>query len=87
MSVVQHFINEGLTPKEVLAHILPNYPILKDTTDEFAIQIILELFSEKRTREKLPNFNTFHQAVDLFRSGFLNFFKKFFFYNLNFFTI
>lgn len=79
MSVVQHFLHEGLTPKEVLAHILPHYSIPEDTTDEFAIQIILELFSEKRTREKLPDYNTFQQAVDLFKLVYytLFFYEKF----------
>lgn len=70
MSVVQHFLREGLTPKEVLAHILPHYSMAKDITDEFAIQIILELFSEKRSREKLPNYNTFQHAVELFKLDF-----------------
>lgn len=67
MTVVQHFLDQGMTPKQVLSHLLPQYSIPVSMTDEFAIQVLLELFSEKRTREKLPQYNTFDHAVELFR--------------------
>ncbi|KAI1732639.1 sir2 family domain-containing protein [Ditylenchus destructor] len=62
-------IESSLTPKQVLEYLVPRYPIPDSMTDEIAIQLILDLCSEKRTREKLPNYNTFDDAVELFKKS------------------
>lgn len=64
---IQRLFSEGMTPKEVLAILLPKETFSKDMSDSFALQIVLELCKENLSREKLSQFNTFMDAVELFR--------------------
>lgn len=67
MLLIQQLFSEGLSPKEVLVALLPDQKFPDDLSDEFALQIVLELCKENLGREKLPQYNTFMDAVDLFK--------------------
>ena len=67
MLFIQRLFAEGMSPKEVLAILLPKETFPEEISDEFALQIALELCKENLTREKLPQYNTFIDAVELLR--------------------
>lgn len=67
MLFIQRLFAEGMSPKEVLAIILPKETFPEQMSDEFALQIVLELCKENLCREKLPHYNTFMDAVELFK--------------------
>lgn len=67
MLFIQRLFAQGMTSKEVLSIILPKETFPGEMSDQFALQIVLELCKENLTREKLPQYNTFMDSVELFR--------------------
>ncbi|KAH7729339.1 NAD-dependent deacetylase SIRT1 [Aphelenchoides avenae] len=70
MLMVQRLLEEGLTPIEVLKQLLPHTPLPADLTNTLAMRFIIGLINDSnRSREKLTQFNTFHDAVQLVRKS------------------
>uniref|UniRef100_A0A914CZK2 NAD-dependent protein deacetylase sir-2.1 n=1 Tax=Acrobeloides nanus TaxID=290746 RepID=A0A914CZK2_9BILA len=69
MAMVQGLFSQGVTPREILGHLLPGHTMPSDMTNEIAIQLIMSLVYERRSRDKLPEYNTFKDAVELFRKS------------------
>ena len=55
MLFIQRLFAEGMSPKEVLAILLPKETFPEEISDEFALQIALELCKENLTRENYLN--------------------------------
>lgn len=71
MLMVQRLLEEGMTPIDVLKQLLPCTSLPDDLTNTMAMQFIIGLLNDSsREREKLPQYNTFQDAVELVRYGF-----------------
>jgi hypothetical protein len=66
MYLVQQLVKKGISPRRILSILYPIYSVPADIPDVWILQLLQEL-CEQRTREKLPQWNTFEDAVELFR--------------------
>ncbi|CAK5065693.1 unnamed protein product [Meloidogyne enterolobii] len=66
MFLVQQLIRKGISPRGVLSILYPMYSIPTNIPDIWILQLLQEL-CEIRSREKLPQWNTFEDAVELIR--------------------
>ncbi|KAF7623480.1 Deacetylase sirtuin-type domain-containing protein [Meloidogyne graminicola] len=66
MFIVQQLIQKGLSPRSVLSILYPMYSVPSNIPDFWILQLLQEL-CENRTRNKLPQWNTFDDAVELIR--------------------
>ena len=66
MFLVQQLVRKGIQPRRILNLLYPMYSIPADIPDQWILQLLREL-CEHKTREKLPEWNTFEDAVQLFR--------------------
>lgn len=66
MFLVQQLIRKGISPRGVLSILYPMYSIPTNIPDIWILQLLQEL-CEIRSRDKLPQWNTFEDAVELIR--------------------
>jgi len=69
MFLVQQLIRKGISPRGVLSILYPMYSIPTNIPDIWILQLLQEL-CEIRSRDKLPQWNTFEDAVELIRFSF-----------------
>ncbi|KAI6219818.1 Transcriptional regulator, Sir2 family [Aphelenchoides fujianensis] len=70
VEMVQKMLEKGLTPRQMLRSILgPECPIPVEMPDSIALKYFLQLASERRYRDRLPQFNDFQHAVQLFKQS------------------
>ncbi|KAI6233850.1 Deacetylase sirtuin-type domain-containing protein [Aphelenchoides fujianensis] len=70
VEMVQKMLEKGLTPRQMLRSILgPECPIPVEMPESIALKYFLQLASERRYRDRLPQFNDFQHAVQLFKQS------------------
>lgn len=70
MFIVQQLIRKGISPRGVLSILYPMYSVPTNIPDMWILQLLQEL-CESRTRDKLPEWNTFGDAVELIKFFFI----------------
>ncbi|VDN23510.1 unnamed protein product [Gongylonema pulchrum] len=66
--IVEQMANKGVSPREIVRCLLPDISLPDDLSDDDLCHIVQEILcSEQLKRAKLPQFNTFDDAVELFR--------------------
>ena len=65
MTFVQEMLNEGVNPREILRRLLPNTELPPDVPNSIMLHVIALLLSEPPKREKLPQYNTIDDVVEL----------------------
>jgi len=68
-SFVQQILSGGSSPMAILKNLFADrYTVPSSMSEESAMQLLMEMFfNGRRTREKLPQHNTFQDAVALLR--------------------
>uniref|UniRef100_A0A914WIK0 NAD-dependent protein deacetylase sir-2.1 n=2 Tax=Plectus sambesii TaxID=2011161 RepID=A0A914WIK0_9BILA len=67
VTFVQEMLDEGVNPREILRQLLPNTELPPDLPNSIMLHVIAQLLSEPPKREKLPQYNTLDDVVDLLR--------------------
>uniref|UniRef100_A0A0N5AMT8 NAD-dependent protein deacetylase sir-2.1 n=1 Tax=Syphacia muris TaxID=451379 RepID=A0A0N5AMT8_9BILA len=66
--IVENMANQGASPREMLRKLLPSLTLPDDMSEEDIYRIIHQIVSTDRPRrEKLIEYNTFQDAIELFR--------------------
>ncbi|KAI6215686.1 hypothetical protein M3Y94_00413600 [Aphelenchoides besseyi] len=70
VSIVQQMLGKGLTPRQMLQTIVgPECPIPDNMPEHAALRYFIQIATERRHRDRLPQFNDFVHAVQLFKEA------------------
>lgn len=62
-------MDEGNSPRSILQRFLPDIDLQSELDDSTLWHLIAEVLSEPERRQKLPNYNTLSEAVELLKSS------------------
>ena len=68
MFLVQQLVRKGISPRHIMSLLYPMYFVPSGIPDVWILQLLREL-CEQNTRERLPQFSTFADAVELIRKS------------------
>jgi hypothetical protein len=67
-SLVQEMLERGLSPSQILQSLIgEECKVPNSMSESTALRLLIQFVGERRLRERLPQYNDFTHAVELFR--------------------